>query len=95
VSTYDHWKSTNPADEELGSQKQPNSDPTEPNELEAAAIALHDFLWLNLGEPNGEWPLQLTGDDDAVREAIRLLNVLQDAINASGIPHRQYQRKLR
>lgn len=58
--------------------------------IEAAAIALHDFLWERLGEPNDEWPLQLSGDDESLSEAIRLLNELQEAIKASGYAPRDY-----
>jgi hypothetical protein len=64
-----------------------------PNALEASAIRLHDHMWENLGV-NDDWPLQMTGDDDAVTRLVRLLNELQDEIKSSGIPHRNYHRVL-
>jgi hypothetical protein len=66
-----------------------------PTPLEQAAIALHDFVWDNLGVGEAqqvilEWPLQLSGDDETVSRTIELLNKLQEEIKASGFSKKVY-----
>jgi len=83
--SYDDWKTTDPGVEFLGSAEQK----ARPTDLERAAIELHDHLWKNLGVTD-DWPLQVGGDDEEVTEMIRLMNLLQRAIRASGFQRIAY-----
>ena len=71
-----------------------------PTALEQAAIALHDFLWDNLGVTadftgttsffSNNWPLHISGDDLFATQTMDLLNKLQDEIKAAGFATRIY-----
>lgn len=60
--------------------------------VEDAAINLHDYMWENLGV-TADWPLQMSGDDKAISEVIRLLNGLQAEIKRGGLARKEYCRK--
>ena len=88
--SYDHWKATDRGAEFLGDAEQKGG----LSELELAAISLHDYLWANLGPAeDDEWPLSLIGADDALPEAVRLMNELQEAIKASGYARVDYRKR--
>ena len=61
-----------------------------PTPLEEAAIALHDFLYDNLGYSD-DWPIHLSGDDEAIPQLVNLFNQLQDEIKAGGLSTKVYE----
>ena len=49
--------------------------------LETLAVELHDHMWSNVGtEWEGDWPLEIYGEDKTVTGFIKLMNKLQDEI---------------
>ena len=61
--------------------------------LEELAVELHDHMWLNMGV-TADWPLQVSGDDEATDRLIDLLNELQGEIKINGYNQIEYCRRL-
>ena len=61
-----------------------------PTPLEQTAIALHDFLYDNMGL-SSDWPLQVSSDSQqTIRTFTSLLNALQQEIQAAGLSTKVY-----
>ncbi|HET6886634.1 MAG TPA: hypothetical protein VFH87_01800 [Candidatus Udaeobacter sp.] len=62
-----------------------------PTELERTAIAIHDFIWKELGP--GFFELEVSGNDEACDRIVGLLNRLQAEIVARELQSFDYSMK--